>query len=99
MSTETGQTIETIKERALPILQQNRVRKAGLFGSVVRGEMTAGSDIDFLVEIDPSLSLLDLVTLKLELEGVLDRHVDVVEYETLKPALRERVLFEQVPIL
>lgn len=36
-------------------------RKAGVFGSVVRGEMRRRSDVDILVEIGDDLSLLDLV--------------------------------------
>ena len=70
-----------------------------MFGSVVRGEMREDSDIDILVEIDKDISLLDFVGIKLELEEILGRRVDLVEYKTIKPLLKENILKEQVVIL
>lgn len=91
--------IREITDKIIPILKRYGVSKAALFGSSVKGEMTEVSDIDVLVEIEKDISLLDFVGLKLELEEILGRKVDLVEYCTLKPILRERVLREQVPIL
>ena len=91
--------IEEIKRKILPILQRYRVKRVGLFGSYVRGEMGEDSDIDILVEIEKDISLLDFVELKLEIEEMLGRRVDLVEYSTIKPLLRKRILEEQVVIL
>ncbi|MGH7802115.1 MAG: nucleotidyltransferase family protein [Thermodesulfobacteriota bacterium] len=91
--------IREITDKIIPILKRYGVSKAALFGSSVKGEMTEVSDIDVLVEIEKDISLLDFVGLKLELEEILGRKVDLVEYCTLKPIFRERVLREQVPIL
>lgn len=91
--------IKEIKDKILPVLKRYGVSKAALFGSSVRGDMTEESDLDILVEIEKDISLLDFVGLKLELEEILGRKVDLVEYCTLKPIIRERVLREQVPIL
>jgi len=91
--------IEEIKRKILPILQRYGVKRVGLFGSFVRGQMTPDSDIDILVEIEKDISLLDFVGLKLEIEEVLNRKVDLVEYNTIKPLLRERILSEQEIIL
>jgi len=91
--------IEEIKRKILPILQIYGVKKIGLFGSFVRGEMREDGDIDILVEIEKNISLLDFVGLKLEIEQALGRKVDLVEYNTIKPLLRERILKEQVIIL
>jgi len=91
--------IEEIKRKILPILQRYDVKRVGLFGSFVRGQMTADSDIDILVEIKKDISLLDFVGLKLEIEEALKRKVDLVEYDTVKPLLRERILSEQEIIL
>lgn len=63
------------------------------------GKMKADSDIDILVEIGKDISLLDFVGLKLELEEALKNKVDLVEYKTIKPLLKERILKEQVMIL
>ena len=92
-------SVDEIKNMALPILKKYGVRRASIFGSVVRGETRESSDIDILVEIEKDISLLDFVALKLELEETLGRRVDLVEYDTIKPRLRERILREQVVIL
>lgn len=92
-------TIEEVKRKITPVLQRYPVKRAALFGSVVRGEMQEESDIDILVEIDKSLNLLDFIGIKQEIEDVLERRVDLVEYETIKPLVRAAVLKEQVLIL
>ena len=91
--------IEEIRRRIIPILRKYGVRSASIFGSAVRGEMKEDSDIDILVEIDRDISLLEFIALKLELEDVLGRKVDLVEFEAIKPRLKDRILKEQVVIL
>ncbi len=91
--------VREIERKILPILRGYGVTKVGLFGSCVRGQMRPDSDIDILVEISKDISLLDFVGLKLEIEEALGRKVDLVEYKTIKPLLRERILQEQVTIL
>jgi predicted nucleotidyltransferase len=76
---------QEIKQKVLPILQHHRIKKAALFGSFVRREMKEDSDIDILVEIEDNISLLNFVGIKLELEEILRRKVDLVEYSTIKP--------------
>jgi predicted nucleotidyltransferase len=92
-------SIEEIKRKILPILERYGVKRAGLFGSCVRGEIKEDSDIDILVEIENDISLLDFVGIKLELEEALGRKVDLVEYNTIKPLLKERILREQMVLL
>ena len=99
MKKETQLEIDDVKRKILPILEQYGVKKAGLFGSVVRGELREDSDIDILVEIEKDISLLDFVDLKLEIEKKLGRKVDLVEYSTIKPLLKDVILREQVAIL
>ncbi|PAV05472.1 nucleotidyltransferase family protein [Methanobacterium bryantii] len=99
MKKEAQLEIEDVKRKILPILEQYEVKKAGLFGSVVRGELREDSDIDILVEIEKDISLLDFVDLKLEIEEKLGRKVDLVEYSTIKPLLKDVILKEQVAIL
>lgn len=91
--------IEEIKKKVLPILKKYGVKRAGIFGSVVRGEETEKSDIDILVEIEGRVSLLDFAGLKLELEEALGRKVDLGEYSTIKPIIKEQILSEEVTIL
>lgn len=91
--------IEDLKRKIIPILQSHGVKRAGLFGSYVRGDMREDSDIDILVEIEEDISLLDFVGIKLEIEEVLGRKVDLVEYNTIKPIIKDKILKEQVIIL
>jgi len=92
-------TIEEVKRKIMPVLRRHQVKRAALFGSVVRGEMKENSDIDILVEVDNDLSLLDFIGIKQEIEDMLARRVDLVEYEAIKPIIRDTVLKEQVVIL
>lgn len=65
-----------------------------IFGSVVRGEATQHSDVDFLIDLEPGRTLLDLSGLICDLQDSLGRPVDVVIERSLKPYLRERILGE-----
>jgi len=92
--------IEEIKSEILPILKKYSIKRAGIFGSVVKGEAKGDSDVDILVEIGrDNLSLLDFVGIKLELEEVLNKKVDLVEYCMIKPLIKKRILNEEVTIL
>ena len=93
------ESIQEIKEKITPILQRYGIKKAAIFGSLAKGEATSSSDVDILVEIKNDMSLLDSVGMKLELEEAINRKVDLVEYETIKPLIREKILNEQVVIL
>lgn len=95
----TKKRIEELKARLLPILEKHNVKKASLFGSVVKGSSLEDSDIDILVELADELSLFDFIGLKNELEDSIEKKVDLVEYETIKEPLKEAILAEQVPIL
>src|SRR6266852_4662833 len=92
-------SIEEIQSKARPILERYGVKRAALFGSIVRGEAKGGSDVDFLVDLEQPIGLFRFAGLKQELEKTLGRTVDVVEYEAIKPLLRDRILGEQVLIL
>ena len=92
-------SFEEIKNKIVPILIKNDVKRASLFGSVVNGRATKKSDIDLLVEFKGSKSLLDLSGLKIEREETLKRKVDVLTYNSLYPLLRDRILREQRVIL
>lgn len=91
--------IEEIKSILHEVLKKYSVKKAALFGSMAKGETTEESDIDLLVEFEGRKSLLDLAGLKLELQELLGKRVDVLTYNSLHPLLKERILSEQVVIL
>jgi uncharacterized protein len=91
--------IQDIQSKIIPVLKQHQVIRAGLFGSLVRGEMNQESDIDILIELPSDQSLLDLVSLKLDLEDILNQPVDLVEYPMLHPLLSNSILQEEVKVL
>lgn len=90
--------LEEIKKKARPVLKKYGIKKAGIFGSTARGE-TEINDIDLLVKIDQKISLLDFIGIQQELEDELNMKVDLVEYDSLKPALKEDILNEEVPVI
>lgn len=86
------------RAEVLRIARKFGARSVRLFGSLASGEADAASDIDFLVELEPGRSLLDLGGMQFELEALLGRHVDVVTERGLRPRIRRRVLREVVPL-
>jgi len=63
------------------------VRRIGVFGSCARGAASPGSDVDVIVELEePTFD--HYMDLKFRLEEVLDRPVDLVMAETVKPRIR-----------
>ena len=88
------QAISGKREQVLQIAERYGARNVRIFGSVARGEATDESDLDFLVEMDPGRSLLDLAALRNELMDLLGRDVDVVTEDSLYWLLRRKILRE-----
>ncbi len=65
-------------------------------GSSARGDDTEVSDVDILVEFGNDISLLDYMKIKLNLEDILNKKVDLVEYQAIKPQLRKRILSDEI---
>jgi hypothetical protein len=92
--------IDKIKSKISHILKSNKVTKAGIFGSYSRGEQRKDSDVDIVVEInDKNMSLIGFIRLKSALEKILGKKVDLVEYSAIKPAIKERILSEEIRII
>jgi predicted nucleotidyltransferase len=90
------------REEVLGLIEQNReglkklgVHRLGLFGSCARGEATASSDLDFVVELT-NKSFDAYMDLKTFLENLFGCRVDVVLSETIKPRLRPIIQRETV---
>jgi len=69
-----------------------------VFGSAARGEDADGSDVDFLVSLEPGRTLLDLARLELHLEALLGRRVDVVTEAGLREPVRSAALRDAVRV-
>lgn len=64
----------------------------------IRGESTASSDLDLLVDMSQGRRLFDLVAFGDDLEEALGVAVDVVTEKSLSPYLRDRILAEAVSL-
>lgn len=86
------------RQEILALAARHGARRLQVFGSFARGEACAGSDVDFLVELGPGATLIDLGSLQMDLQDLLGRKVDVVEPDALHWSIRERVLREAIPL-
>jgi uncharacterized protein len=86
--------IEEKKKEIREIAAKHGARNVRVFGSIARGEARPDSDVDFLVDLEPGRTLLDLGGLLMELRDLLGLDVDVVTEHGLKPRIRDRVLKE-----
>jgi predicted nucleotidyltransferase len=84
------------REEILALAARHGARNVRVFGSVARGDADEESDIDFLVEMEPGRSLLDLGGLLMDLRELLGPEVDVATIGGLKDRIRARVLSEAI---
>ena len=97
----TVTTLDDLRRRKallLDLAARHGASRLRVFGSVARGEATDRSDIDFLVEMSPGRSLLDLGSLQMALSQELGREVDVISEGGLRPPRREQILSEAQPL-
>lgn len=82
------------REVLVDFLRKNHIVKLSLFGSMLRGELTAASDIDLLVEFHPDHipGLLTLAGMEIELSQLLGRKVDLRTAQDLSTYFRDDVL-------
>jgi predicted nucleotidyltransferase len=85
-------TLDTSK--LIEICRMNDAEMVGLFGSTVRGEATADSDIDILLRFSKRKSLLGMVKLERELSTALGRKVDVLTEASISPYFLDRIMQE-----
>jgi hypothetical protein len=86
-----GEAIREQRETILRVAAKHGATQVRLIGSVTRGDARPDSDVDLLVMWQQGTSLLDQAALKLELEGLLGRKVDIASDGWVKPSIRESV--------
>jgi hypothetical protein len=86
--------VHQARERLLDAAERHGVRDLRLFGSAARGDDTPDSDIDFLVDLEPGRTLLDLIGFQQEAEDILGVSVDAAAPRLLKQRVRTRALRE-----
>lgn len=92
-------SVRDVKKCIVPTLKQNGVIRAGVFGSVARGEASKKSDVDVLIKFSKGKSFFDLVRLERELRVVLGRKVDLLTYDSVNHLLKDKIFGEEVRIL
>lgn len=93
-------TLEEIKKildsHRQELKDKYKVKNIGIFGSYVRGEHRAKSDLDVLVEYDNPVSLLQIVALENHLTALLGVKVDLVPRKNIRKELKKSILKEMV---
>ena len=97
----TKETVVTLLRERRAEIRALGVKRLGLFGSFVRQQQRADSDVDVLVEFEPDRKSFDsFMTLSFLLEGLLGRRVELVTTEALSPYIGPHILaeVEYVPV-
>lgn len=98
MNRELERIIKTLRGSEEQIRKEYKAEIIGVFGSYVRGEQKARSDIDILVRFLEGATLFDLVGLGDFLEEKLKVKVDIVSERAIRQELKDRILQEVVKV-
>jgi predicted nucleotidyltransferase len=98
----TGLTVSAAvaahRDEIRAIVEANRATNPRVFGSIARGEDSADSDLDLLVDACPGMTLFDQARIIGALEELLGVEVDVVTSGAGSDRFRAAVLGEAVPL-
>ena len=86
--------LQTHREAIRRIALSHRVTNVRVFGSVVHGDDTDGSDLDILVEPTKETTMMDIAKIQLELSQLLPVAVDVLTPNGLPAKFRGQVIAE-----
>lgn len=77
------------------------ITEFSVFGSVLREDFRPDSDIDVLISIDPKahIGLFEIARMKIELEAMFKRPVDLVEKEGLRNPYRRQEILRTAQLL
>jgi predicted nucleotidyltransferase len=93
-----SEALESNRAAIRKVVEAHRARNARVFGSVLRGEDTARSDLDILIDPTPETTLFDIGAIRHELAKLLGVAVDVLTPDALPDKFRAAVLAEALPI-
>jgi len=91
-----NELIQNKLDKIIAVCKKHHVEAISLFGSAAKDVMHKGSDIDFLVKFSDDIDVLDYAdnyfSLLEQLQGILNRKVDLVSGKSLKnPVLKEEI--------
>ena len=91
--------VDYLKDRgAFEFLSAQPILKAYLFGSYSRQDETNASDIDILVDLEKSVDLFQFISIKLTLEKLLNKKVDLISSKGLSPRIQPYIDKEKILI-
>jgi predicted nucleotidyltransferase len=90
--------VESHRDEIKAIVARHHGRSVAVFGSVARGDEQPGSDIDFLVQLEPGARPFEILAIGVELEEALGVKVDVGTPDSIRERRRAEVLAEAVPL-
>ena len=93
-----SEALNIYRSRIREIALNHRVTDVRVFGSVLRGEDDASSDLDLLVEPTAQTSLMDIGAIRFELKTLLGIEVDVLTPDGLPMRFSDQVLREAAPV-
>jgi len=88
------EVLAILRQRHQELSRDYGVTEIGVFGSCLRGESTADSDIDILVEFSRPVGFFKFLELEELLSEWLGARVDLVTRAALKPRIGSRILSE-----
>ena len=94
----TKEELKYYRSQILKLAKQYHAPNVRVFGSTVRDDNTPESDVDFLIDVSPEQTLLDLIAFTRELKELLGCEVDVAQSTVLHPIIRDEVLREAVSL-
>lgn len=96
--------VQVDRERIAAFCRRWQIAEFALFGSVLRADFGADSDIDVLVRFQPDShrSLFDLARMQEELKAIFGREVDLVDRQTIESSenyIRRRHILSSAEIV
>ena len=89
---------QILSEKAREIRNRFHLKEFALFGSFARHEESPTSDVDILVTFEGAADFDRFMDLKFYLQELLDRNVDLITRQALRPELRSRIEQELVHV-
>lgn len=90
--------LEIIIKKIGPILKKYQIKRASIFGSFARGEENKNSDVDLLIELGKIGGLMAMGRLKMDLEKVLKRKVDLLTYRSVSHLIAANIKKDEIKI-
>jgi uncharacterized protein len=84
--------------RAQMVRSRFGIKSLFLFGSVARNEATQESDLDFIVDFDGTITFDRYMDLKIFLEDLFGKKIDLAIEDTLKPQIRQKILEDAINV-